>query len=310
MVYCPVSVCIPTYNYAGFLPQTIESILRQSFKEFELLIIDDCSTDDTAAIVSDYASRDRRIRFCVNKQRLGMVDNWNACLAEVRGRYIKFVFADDLLLAKDALWRMMVAIALSRRISLVCCARRIIDSSSLDLRIETPFDRDLVTGGLELITLCLTRQHNLIGEPTAVMFKKADAARGFLREFRQIVDQEMWFHILEMGDCAFIREPLVAFRKHPGQQSVQNRREPLAVLADVFRLNEKYLSKAYVRLNRSQKMFIEWDCLYRLWRLHTSRQIPRKSAVDAIDRRYGFWKFFCCYPLYKIRAMTPMENSL
>jgi len=85
---CRISVCIPSYNHARFLPQTIDSVLQQTFDDFEILIIDDCSADGTEATVKPYALRNPRIRFTVNPENLGMVRNWNLCLAEARGKYI------------------------------------------------------------------------------------------------------------------------------------------------------------------------------------------------------------------------------
>src|SRR6185369_11714393 len=120
MTHCKVSVCIPTYNYAAYLAETIESILAQNFADFELLIIDDNSTDDTRAVVEPYAQQDPRIRFSVNPKNLGMVQNWNHCLAQARGEYIKYVFGDDLLASPDTLGRMVGLLDDDGAVSLVC----------------------------------------------------------------------------------------------------------------------------------------------------------------------------------------------
>jgi glycosyltransferase involved in cell wall biosynthesis len=314
----PISVCIPTFNYAKYLPQTIESICCQSFRDFELLIIDDCSTDNTADLVSNYAAVDRRIRFLVNKSHLGMVENWNACLSEARGEYIKFVFADDRLLSENALLRMMTEFSSCPQASLVFSARRVIDSECRELRLESPFARDLTADGLDLIRLCVSRQDNLIGEPTSVMFRKACAVRGFRQEYRQIVDQELWFHILEKGRFAYIHEPLVAFRSHPLQQSIYNRSRPLENLEELAKINEEYLGKQYMRISRFLRTYLQWDLSYRLWQLHATNQIDRATAIREIDRRYGYRKFAWFYPLYKTvkpgvklyRALRSAEKCL
>jgi glycosyltransferase involved in cell wall biosynthesis len=314
----PVSVCIPTYNYARYLPQAIDSILSQSFEDFELLIIDDCSTDDTTGVVTGYAIRDTRIRFIVNPQRKGMVNNWNECLSKARGKYIKFLFADDLLTSLDALSRMFSMIESDDRISLVSCSRKIVDGELRVKKVLAPFGRDLIAEGSSLIRLCLARQLNLAGEPTAVMFRKADAARGFRPEFKQIVDQEMWFHILEKGSFAYICEPLVAFRSHSLQQSIHNRRDPVAVLDEISKIDEEYLGKEYIRISRLLKAYLQWDLCYKLWRLYGTNQIDRETAIEAIERQYGFRKFECIYPIYKMmkpclklfRILKPPEKCL
>ena len=90
-----VSVLIPTFNYARYLPEAIESVMQQDFREFELLIADDASTDASADIICHYAAKDARIRFTIHSRNLGMVANWNWCLSEAKGEYVKFLFGDD-----------------------------------------------------------------------------------------------------------------------------------------------------------------------------------------------------------------------
>src|SRR6185369_13911842 len=119
---CKVSVCIPTYNYGNYIAETIESVLAQNYSDFELLIIDDGSTDRTAEIVDSYARQDPRIRLIVNEVNLGMVENWNSCLEQAKGEYIKFVFGDDLLASPDALGRMTALLDNDNTVSLVCSA--------------------------------------------------------------------------------------------------------------------------------------------------------------------------------------------
>src|SRR5580658_942536 len=102
-----VSVLMPTYNYAGFLPEAVESVLAQDFRDFELLIVDDCSSDNTAEVVRPFCSRDARVHFAINSTNLGMADNWNHCLDQARGEYIKFLFGDDKLFHRQALGKML-----------------------------------------------------------------------------------------------------------------------------------------------------------------------------------------------------------
>ncbi len=98
-----VSVCIDSFNYGRFLPEAIESVLGQSFQDFEVIISDDCSTDDSFAIAQRYAERDDRIRAMQNAHNLGMVKNRNAGLALARGEYVKTLHADDFLCSPEAL---------------------------------------------------------------------------------------------------------------------------------------------------------------------------------------------------------------
>lgn len=92
-----VSICVPVYNGSEFLSACLNSILDQSYHDFELLIVDDCSSDASLLIAMAYESEDKRVRVISNKSNLGLVGNWNRCITLARGKWIKFVFQDDLL---------------------------------------------------------------------------------------------------------------------------------------------------------------------------------------------------------------------
>ena len=293
-----VSVCVPTYNYGNYIAETIESVLAQNFSDFELLIIDDCSKDQTAHVVESYARQDPRIRFIVNKVNLGMVENWNACITEARGEYIKFVFGDDLLASPDAVDRMVFLLDNDNSLSLVCSARNLIDESSKVKKIESHFDTGIMEG-TDVINRCLASQGNLIGEPSVVMFRKSQAGRGFNTHYKQIVDLEMWFHLLEQGCFAYINEPLCSFRQH-GQQQTRVNAENLSALNDVFFLQVDYSNKEYVRLSKFMKAYLQFDCLYGIWKLYKKNRISRTEAVKLINSNSDFSYFRFWYPFYKI----------
>ncbi|HEX2037869.1 MAG TPA: glycosyltransferase family 2 protein, partial [Chloroflexota bacterium] len=87
-----MSVCISTYNRSRYLRRAIESVLGQTFGDFELIVSDDRSPDDTAEVVAQY--RDPRLRYHRNAENLGLVGNYNRCLELARGQYIG-IFDDD-----------------------------------------------------------------------------------------------------------------------------------------------------------------------------------------------------------------------
>lgn len=89
-----VSIIMPSYNTASYIGFTIESILNQTYQEWELIIVDDCSTDETENIV--YSFKDKRIRYYKNEKNLGAAICRNRALREARGRWIAFLDSDDL----------------------------------------------------------------------------------------------------------------------------------------------------------------------------------------------------------------------
>jgi hypothetical protein len=219
-----VSVLIPNYNYARFLPEAIDSVLAQDFTDFELLISDDASTDDSAEIMRASAARDPRIRLQFHPANLGMIPHWNACLREARGEYIKYVFADDCLASRKTLGAMAAMLDGEPAVALAATGRLLLDENSRPTGIWNAFGPAGRYRGTAVITRCLQEDRNLIGEPSAVMFRRAAAGRGFDGRLRQAVDQELWMHLLEHGDLAYDPRPLCTFRRHSLQQTAANRR--------------------------------------------------------------------------------------
>jgi glycosyltransferase involved in cell wall biosynthesis len=91
-----VSLIVPAFNYGAFLPVTLDSVLRQHFQDWELIVVDDGSTDDTASVVKKYRERDRRIVYAPQANQ-GVATARNAGLALAKGEYVQFLDADDLL---------------------------------------------------------------------------------------------------------------------------------------------------------------------------------------------------------------------
>ena len=92
-----ITVTIPVFNRSQLIGQTIESVLNQEFQDFDLLVVDDASSDDTIEIVRQYSERDPRIQFVVNPKNLGLTRNWNRCLDLAQGPLVQLLLSDDLI---------------------------------------------------------------------------------------------------------------------------------------------------------------------------------------------------------------------
>lgn len=220
-----VSVLIPVFNGEPFLVECLESILAQDFTDFEILLADDHSKDGSLELLKRYADKDPRLRFWKNPKNLGLTGNFNRCLSEARGEYIKYVLQDDKLLSPSALRQMVEALDKHPGVSLIASASYLIDRQSRKIERRDYFQPPGIWDGKRVVVYCLEKDANIIGEPSLVMFRKRQAARGYDQRYAQTVDLEMWFHLLEQGDLFYIAEPLCAFRQHPAQQTTVNRRD-------------------------------------------------------------------------------------
>jgi glycosyltransferase involved in cell wall biosynthesis len=209
-----VSVCIPSYRGTRHLDVAIQSVLAQTFPAFELVIIDNHSQDGTADLVRRYA--DPRIRFMENPVNLGAEGNWNRCLAEARGTYVKLLPHDDVL-ARSCLERQVQILEtdVEERLALVFSSRTIIDEGGRTIHARGyPGGKLGVIPARDVLRRCLRYGTNLIGEPGGVLFRRSLAPRigSFDAAQAYVIDLDYWFRLLLHGDAYYVPEPLVAFR--------------------------------------------------------------------------------------------------
>ena len=217
-----VSVGIPTYRGAAHLAETIESVLAQNFTDFELLIIDDNSPDETDNVVASF--NDPRIRYLKNPHNLGPQGNWNRCLEEARGRYFKLLPQDDLIYP-DTLQRQVEILEhdKAQNIALVFGARNITGTSGQVItKRGCPRTREGMVNGAELVRRCVRFGTNLIGEPGSVLMRKtlADQVGAFDGSLGYIIDLDYWVRLLAHGNAYYLEHPVSSFRVSSGSWSV------------------------------------------------------------------------------------------
>lgn len=241
-----ISICMPVYNGASYLRQAIDSVLAQTYGDFELLISDDGSTDDSVSIAQEYASRDKRVVAWQNEQNQGLFENYNLCIEKARGKFIK-LFAQDDVFAPRMLERMREALLEEEGVSLVVSGRKWIDASGTEYepkheclrRIWKPFPCATRLPGKDVISETLRTLTNWIGEPSTVMFRAEHKGEGFDTGFRQIGDLEYWYRILQQGDFFYLSEQLCHFRHH-SESTTNKNKKTLIAWCDAFLLGQKH----------------------------------------------------------------------
>ena len=202
----PVSICLTTYNRGHVLPASIDSLLAQSFGDFELIISDDCSTDGTGEICRAYAARDPRIRYCRNETNLRMPGNLNAAIARARGSYVANVhdgdvFRPDLIEKwKSALDELpTAAFVFNQYQSFDAQGRPRIDRAPLEQRRDA---RELALHFFRTFTSCVWG--------TVMTRREAyEAAGPFNPDYGFISDVDMWLRLARDHDVAYVAEPLI-----------------------------------------------------------------------------------------------------
>lgn len=213
-----VSVLLTVYNGLPYLRQAIESVLQQTFQDFELVIVDDASTDGSVDCVRSY--QDPRIRLVINERNLGQARSLNKGLALARGRYVARLDQDDVCLP-ERLGRQVtflderphVAVAGTWLYRINEAGRK---NGVLGLRVN---DRGTCLG-------ILLSQATPVGHPTA-MFRREiiESLGGYDETFAPCEDYELWCRVaLTHHHIAVIPQPLLMFRVHERQQSIMKLR--------------------------------------------------------------------------------------
>ncbi|MBI2798838.1 MAG: glycosyltransferase [Gammaproteobacteria bacterium] len=228
-----VSICIPTYNGTRYLEACLDSVLSQTYKDIEILMVDDGSTDTTFEILERYAASDQRIRLIRNKNNLGLVGNWNRCIELARGEWIKFVFQDDLI-APTCVEEMLTASTPDSWL-IVCRRAFIFENGTPEVTrryYEQHPDPERVFGtgvtyvasGAVSATAIDLFGVNFFGEPTATLIRREAFERHglFNSELAQICDTEYWVRLAAHHGFTYLPKTLASFRVHAGSTSAYN----------------------------------------------------------------------------------------
>jgi glycosyltransferase involved in cell wall biosynthesis len=215
-----VSLCLLTYKRAGVLPRSIESLLAQTFGDFELVINDDCSPDDTEAVCRAYAARDSRVRYFRNERNLRYAGNQNAAVSRARGEFIAFVHDGDVYRA-DMVEKWVASLRAHPSAGIVFNAVRIIEEHGVPASTVV-HDYPPLIPGRQLGHEMLSRTDSPI---FGIVMTRAAALRGagsFDEAFPFLADVDMWFRILLQHDAAYVAEPL--YDVMPRERGHANRR--------------------------------------------------------------------------------------
>lgn len=216
-----VSVCIPSFNYGNYVAGAIESVLGQTLHNFELIIVDDASTDNTSEIVGRYAKEDNRIKFIENKENLGMVKNWNKCVSLAQGRYITILHADDAYLP-EILEIESKILDSSSKVGMVFSANYVIDDNDNILTVNAPFRGNKVFKGNDFLKKIIESGGNPVRFPTIMVRDECFQRIGLFDELLTLTaDMEMWMRIGSHWGVAYVNQPLSLYRFHSQNESLK-----------------------------------------------------------------------------------------
>jgi len=220
-----VTVIVPNYNHGPFLRRRIESVLEQTFQDFEILILDDASDDDSSVVLEQFAG-DPRIRLLRNEVNTGVpAKQWNKGVRAANGRYVWIAESDDYA-ERDFLHVMVARLDAHPNVGLAYCQSWGVDAEDNVLGSyafhtawfdATRWTRDFIGDGRKECSRYMLYR-NTVPNASAVLFRKeVYIAAGYADEsLRHGHDQVMWAKMLLRSDLLFVAQPLNYFRRHAG----------------------------------------------------------------------------------------------
>lgn len=252
-----VSVCIPTYNGSAYIQQAMDSAIAQTYTNIEIVVSDDASTDETLTIIEAYKAKTTLPLRIFKHSPKGIGANWNYCVQQTQGVYIKFLFQDDVL-HPDCITRMVAMAQNYPKVGMVYCKRTFLTDGNpeqyqdfidyygalhrywQDISVK----EGVLSGKVYLKdTALLNSPKNKIGEPSCVLLRRScfDSVGYFSEALKQTLDGEFWYRLMKRYDVGFIDAALAQFRLHIKQTSHLNKAEKINETPLLYRQYYKHL---------------------------------------------------------------------
>lgn len=305
-----VSVVMSVYNSEKYLSDSIESILNQSFSNFEFLIFDDGSTDESKNIIAEYARLDPRIKASYSSINQGYVGYLNQGISEAGGKYIARMDSDDISL-DNRLHTQVEYLETHLNVNALGSSTIRIDSKGKELglssRVENPSD-----------LFWLSFFTNPLSHPT-VMFRRDILQKigGYNADKLPSEDYDLWTRVLLHGDIGNINEPLLKYREHESSISVRKRdmqiRNSNATLKAHWNtwMNVDLSDNEVLFLKQFHKGYDDIDTITALnifYKIADLRKLTVNRYAQISSRTEQDFLKKSIYLIAKVRSITPVKT--
>ncbi|KKQ33960.1 MAG: hypothetical protein US50_C0067G0008 [Candidatus Nomurabacteria bacterium GW2011_GWB1_37_5] len=212
-----VSILLPTYNGAQYVVESIESVIRQSFNDWELIIIDDASTDNIGNIIKEFIKNYSRIIFIQNDKNLGLAGNLNKGISISKGEYIARIDQDDIWIDSDKLKKQVEFLDKNMDCVLIGTGYKIVDENGMFIRDVKPLKDDQSIRKNILL-------YNPFGHST-VVFRKQPVLhlKGYNSKIKYGEDYDLWLRLGQKGSLANIEDICMQYRMCNGMSQKHNK---------------------------------------------------------------------------------------
>lgn len=250
-----VSVCVPVHNFEKYVGETIESLLDQDYDNYEVVILDNASTDSTPKIAKSF--KDPRVRYLRFEELVPAHENWNRVFKVAKGEYVSICHADDTY-NRNYVSKCAAYLDSHPSSSAVFSSAYLISQKGERLgKSMRPASLGKVIGHRELALFCAKQGYFPLICPTFMVRASAAKKCGKFDLSRKFaMDMDYYFRLLDHGKIGFLNEPLVNYRQHPAQGSV-NLSNTIDTQAEFFSILEREFEKGGISLGGAERRKFE-----------------------------------------------------
>ena len=291
---------MPNYNHAPYLRERLDSILAQDYPNFEVILLDDASIDNSVTILSEYAKHPRVKAYILNDANSGNTFlQWQRGLQQATGDYVWIAESDDVA-CPNLLTKLVTAIEINKSVLAFCASNRIDEEGRIiPHRTDRTWKRGFCVEGKDFVRNFLLG-YCYICNASAVVFRREAAMNvdfSMVQKYPASGDRCFWIQMAMQGNVAYVPEPLNGFRQHTQKVSGNAENRGINMQQD----HEIYnLVKGHLELSKRQRQLI---CGYHWQAIHRSSVSPegRKKAIGvwASEKEFCKWS----YDLYMIHRL-------
>ncbi|MDQ6814015.1 MAG: glycosyltransferase [Bacteroidota bacterium] len=238
-----VSVLITAFNREKYIAEAIQSVIDSNYSNWELIIVDDCSKDNTVSIAREFSKRDARIRVYVNERNLGDYANRNRAASYGKGKYLKYLDSDDKIFSDG----------------LAYCIRNMEENPTASIGLVT-FNKKYGTNPILISSKEIIKNHFFGGAeltmgPTGAIIKRDcfEKINGFDTRFNVASDNFFNVKMATIGDVVLLPYQFFYYREHNGQE----RHNSTGYLIHNYLYNKELFCKTRLPLSADERMFLE-----------------------------------------------------
>ena len=306
------TIAIPVYNRCEMVRKSLESALSQKVRDLEILVVDNCSTDDTWKTLNSYS--DPRVRLVRNDSNLGLFGNFNRCLDLARGQYLRFLCSDDQL-SPDCINREIKILDGHPNVALLNTRGQRVDENRNVLGIQANHLSPGIYPGLQAIHAIMWflshYAYNPLNYPSGILLRRDTALQAgkFDTSMRMCGDVDFFLRVLEHGNLAVSSDLGCSILVHSHQEG-RKLSGDTALIKELMDLTERYrqLLEAAGAYWRIKKQFTAYatGLAFKYWRtglkeeVFSHRQLVKNSGVSLSETTIAVLRMFVLRMLLKI----------